>query len=87
MDARRLVGWNLRRLRVTQEMTIESLADEAGLDPSFVARVERGVVNSSVDTLDKLARVLGAGLADLTRPFPPDSKAPRPLRSGPRPKQ
>lgn len=84
MDARRLVGWNLRRLRVERELSIETLAGEAEVEPAYLGKVERGAVNSSVDALAKLAKVLRVELREIFRPFPPGAKAPRPLRSGPR---
>lgn len=86
MDARRLVGWNLRRVRVERELSIEALAGEAEVEPAYLGKVERGKVNSSLDVLAALAKVLGIDLRDLFRPFPPGAKAPKPLRSGPRPK-
>lgn len=58
MDARRLVGWNLRRLRVEHEMSIEALAGEAEVEPAYLGKVERGEVNSSLDVLAKLAGAL-----------------------------
>ena len=45
MEAKKLVGWNLRRLRVAKGFTIEELAARADADASFVARLERGQVN------------------------------------------
>lgn len=87
MDARRLVGWNLRRLRVEHEMSIEALAGEAEVEPAYLGKVERGEVNSSLDVLAKLAGALREDLRELFRPFPPGAKPPPPLPSGPRPRR
>lgn len=87
MDAGRLVGWNLRRLRVEREMTMETLAGEADVEASYIAKIERAVANPTVAALAKLAKALRITIPDLFRPFPPGSKAPRPLKSGPRPRQ
>lgn len=86
MEGRKIVGWNVRKLRVAKELTIEELADRAELDASFVARLERGQVNASIDNLDRLAKRLGVKLADLTVEPKPGEKPPAPLRAGRRPK-
>jgi transcriptional regulator with XRE-family HTH domain len=85
MEAKRLVGWNLRRLRVAKDFTIEELAGRADADASFVARLERGQVNVSIVMLDRLARQLGAKLADLTVEPEPGTRPPSPLRAGRKP--
>ena len=85
-EARRLVGWNLRRIRVRSGYTIEALAGAADVDDSHLARIERGTVNSSLDILERLALALGVKLGELFRPHRPGAKAPKPLRSGRRPK-
>jgi transcriptional regulator with XRE-family HTH domain len=85
MEARKLVGWNVRRLRVAKELTIEELADRAGADASFVARLERGQVNVGVDMLQRLAKPLGVKLADFAIEPAAGAKPPKPLRAGRRP--
>jgi transcriptional regulator with XRE-family HTH domain len=82
MEARKLVGWNVRRLRVARELTIEELAGRADADASFVARLERGQVNVGVDMLQRLAKPLGAKLADFTVEPAPGEEPPKPLRAG-----
>jgi transcriptional regulator with XRE-family HTH domain len=82
MDARRIVGWNIRRLRVAKLLTIEELAGLASVDESFVARLERGQVNVGLDILERLAAVLGVEMVELVVKPPPGSKPPKPLRAG-----
>ena len=86
MEARKLIGWNLRRLRVAKKFTIEELAGRADADASFVARLERGQVNVGIVMLERLAKQLGAKLADLT--VEPDfgAKPPKPLKAGRKPR-
>jgi transcriptional regulator with XRE-family HTH domain len=50
---------NLVVLRRQREWSQEQLAFEAGLHRTFVAHVERGVRNISLDNVEKLARALG----------------------------
>lgn len=87
MEGRKLVGWNLRKLRVAKGLTIEELADRAGLADSYVSKMERGLTNSSVDSLEHLAKSLHAELADFFVKPKPGEKPPRPLKAGRRPKR
>lgn len=82
MEAKKLVGWNLRKLRVAKGYTIEELADRADADASFIARLERGQVNVGVVKLEQLAKPLGARLSDFFVEPDPGSKPPRPLPAG-----
>ena len=66
----RAVGDRLRELRTTKVgITQERLALQAGYDPSFVSRVERGRTAASLHTLGSLCGALGVSLADFFRPF------------------
>jgi transcriptional regulator with XRE-family HTH domain len=82
MEARRLVGWNVRRLRVAKLMTIEDLADRAGIDDNFLGRLERGQVNVGIVILAKIGRALGAKLTELVAETQPGEKPPLPLPAG-----
>lgn len=82
MNGRELVGWNVRRLRVAMGLTQEALAVDAGLDRSYVGRIERATENPSVDTLDQLAAALRVASAELLREPAEGEARPVPLRSG-----
>ena len=45
--------------------TQELLAEKADLHPVYVGNVERGCENISVDSLQRIAKALKVGLADL----------------------
>lgn len=64
MEARALVGWNLRRLRVARGISQDELAYSAQIDRAYVGNVERGHGNPTVTTLEKLAGVLEVELAE-----------------------
>lgn len=66
--ARELLARNLRRLRTEQAMSQEDLALEANLHRTFVAHVERGVRNISIDNIEKLAHALGIPVHELLTP-------------------
>lgn len=85
MDARAIIGWNLRRLRVAQGLSQERLALAAGIDRAYVGRVERGSENVTVDTLAAMARVLAVPVADLFVAPEPGAARPAPLKAGRKP--
>jgi len=87
MEARKLVGWNVRKLRVERGVTIENLAGGAEIGASYLAQLERGEVNVGVDILGRLAQALGAKLAELTVEPAAGSKPPKPLKAGRRPRK
>jgi transcriptional regulator with XRE-family HTH domain len=58
-SAREILADNLRRLRAERMLSQEDLALEAELHRTFVAHVERGARNISVDNIEKLAKALG----------------------------
>ena len=58
MDARILVGINLRRYRNIAQISQEDLADLAGIDRTYVSGVERGIRNPTVTVLQSLADAL-----------------------------
>lgn len=82
MEARKLVGWNIRRLRVERGLTIETLAGDADVSSAYLAQLERGEVNAGIDLLDRVAAALFAALADLVIVPPPGAKPPKPLPAG-----
>lgn len=82
MKATAIVAWNLRRLRVKRGMSQEALAVDAGVDRSYVGRIERGVENPTVETLDRLAKALEVPASELLLVPKSNEKAPPTLRRG-----
>lgn len=82
MEARAIIGWNLRRLRVELGLSQERLALAAGIDRAYVGRVERGSENVTITTLEALATVLRVPVADLLTAPTEGQERPQPLRSG-----
>ena len=64
----------------------EALAVDAGIDRTYVSRLERGLENPSVAVLEKLAIALKASIPDLFVVPAKGDLPPRPLRAGRRPK-
>ncbi|MCC0809025.1 helix-turn-helix transcriptional regulator [Methylobacterium sp. W2] len=86
MNARDLVGWNLRRLRVAKGLSQEALGLLAGCEPSYVGRIERGRENSTVETLEGLAAVLDAHISAFFVIPEAGAEKPASLRPGRKPK-
>lgn len=82
MKAKRLVAWNVRRLRVEKGLTQEALALSAGVDMSHLANLEVERANPTVDFLEQLAEVLGVHISELFRPFPAGATKPAALGKG-----
>ena len=58
MELAQLFGSNVRRARQDRGLTLEVLADEAGLTYSYVGQIERGQRNPSLRAVEQIARVL-----------------------------
>lgn len=86
MDASSIIGWNLRRLRVSQGLSQERLALASGIDRAYVGRVERGSENVTITTLEAMATALSVPVAALLIEPEPDAPRPMPLRAGRRPR-
>lgn len=82
MEARKIVAWNLRRLRVEKGISQDDLALEAGVERAYVGHLERATRNPTVDTLDKIATALGRPLRELFDDVPKGAQAIKPLRGG-----
>jgi len=82
MNAREIVAWNVRRLRVARDVSAEALAADAEIDRAYMSLIERGRGNPTIDMLEKLANVLGVELAEFFVRPAPDADPPKPLRPG-----
>jgi transcriptional regulator with XRE-family HTH domain len=87
MKARALVARNLRRLRVRQGLSQEVLAVDAGIDRTYVSRLERALENPTIAVLERLAKALDAKIGDFFVVPAPGEPPPKPLSGGRRPKR
>jgi transcriptional regulator with XRE-family HTH domain len=65
-DARptgRDLGRAIRKLRKERRMTIEALAFSAGMHPTYLSEIERGLGNPTLEKLDGLASALDVPLS------------------------
>ena len=52
---------HLRRVRLSKGMTLEQVADKAGVNAGYLSKCERGLRRLSVDSLLVVAAALGLG--------------------------
>lgn len=65
MDWNRIVGTNVRRLRVERKLTQEQLAHDSEIDLTYLGGIERGRRNPSIAVLGRVAAALGTHPAEL----------------------
>ncbi len=59
------LGINLRQARNERNLTQERLALEANLNRAYIGYIERGERNASIETIEKIAKVLRIKLHEL----------------------
>jgi transcriptional regulator with XRE-family HTH domain len=64
-DVRRLVGGNVRRLRIAAGLTQAELAAKMGVDRAYVSALELGARNPTIITLWHVTQALGVKIARL----------------------
>lgn len=60
-----LLGKHVKELRKSRKLTLENLCYKNGLEPSTIARIEKGLVEPKYLTLLKLANAFNIKLSDL----------------------
>lgn len=73
MDAKKIFGQNVRRLRKVHGFSQEELAERAGLHRTYIGSVERGERNLSLDNIVAIARALGVAVAELMNGIEPQN--------------
>jgi transcriptional regulator with XRE-family HTH domain len=65
ITARARFAVNLRSARLAHRFSQEELAARAGLHRNYIGSVERNEKNISIDSMERLAIVLGVDVVDL----------------------
>jgi transcriptional regulator with XRE-family HTH domain len=68
MDMRRLVGRNVKRIRLEKGLTQEQYAERSGFTQQYISGLEQGRRNPTVVTVFELAQALGVGHVELVAP-------------------
>lgn len=69
LKVRQTLASNLKALRAERRWSQEDLALEAEVHRTFVAHVERGTRNISIDNIAKLALALDVSVSELLKDF------------------
>ncbi len=62
------IGHRIHALRMKQGFSLRELAEQSGLTASFLSQVERGRVNSSIESLRRITNSLGITMVQLLEP-------------------
>lgn len=65
MDVRTRLAVNMKRLRKDRGWSQEVLADESGLDRTYISGIERKVKNPTITVVDRIAAALDCKLGQL----------------------
>jgi len=65
MDVRQRLAVNMKRLRKERGWSQEALADEAGLDRTYISGIERVVKKPTITVIERIASALGCRLGIL----------------------
>jgi transcriptional regulator with XRE-family HTH domain len=65
MDVRQRLAVNMKRLRKERGWSQEALADEAGLDRTYISGIERVVKNPTITVVERIAKALACPLGKL----------------------
>jgi len=68
MDVQKVIGWNVRRIRMDAGMTQEGLAERLGIaNQGYVSELEAGKRNPTAVLLAIIARALSCDVGELFR--------------------
>jgi transcriptional regulator with XRE-family HTH domain len=65
MDIKKKFGKNLKRLRLEEGISQESIALSADLDRTYIPSIEKGERNVSITVVEKLANALNVKISEL----------------------
>ena len=68
MDMRKLIGRNVRRIRLEKSLTQEQFAERSGFTQQYISGLERGKRNPTIVNVYWFAQALGADHVALVAP-------------------
>lgn len=68
MKLGKTIGSRIKEFRRKRGFTQEELAEKANIHPTFIARIERGNRNCSIETLQIIASALNVPVTELLKP-------------------
>lgn len=68
MDMRKLIGRNVKRLRLERGWTQEQMAEKSGFSQQYLSGLEHGRRNPTIVTVYELAQILKVSHLELLQP-------------------
>lgn len=59
-DVKCRIGAEIKELRCLKKMSVRKLSEQCGIDFSNIAKIEKGKLNPSLETVDAILKPLGA---------------------------
>ena len=66
-DPRKMLGKRIRKLRDQRGWSQEEFADICSVNRSYMGRIERGELNLTIDSLQKVSKGLGMSVSALLK--------------------
>lgn len=63
MDTNAIIGLRIKSLRNEKKYTLKYVSENTGLSIGFLSQLERGMTSIAIDSLDKIATLLGVELS------------------------
>lgn len=60
----KMIGANVRKIRIASNITMDSLSFESGIEYRQIGRIERGEVNTTVMSLFRIATILNTEIGN-----------------------
>lgn len=74
MEIREIFARNLRVFRNRRKLSQEELAHRVGINRGYISSLERELYSPSIDTVDRIAKVLEVDICALLKAPPDDGK-------------
>ena len=67
MNNSKKLGQNMKRIRLTKQMSQGDICRKLGVDRAYISNVESGNKNPTLSTITKLAKALGVSVNELLK--------------------
>lgn len=64
-ELKKVVGANIKRIRIEKELTQKVVAKKAGIFPNYYSKIERGMYTTSIKKITAIAKALGVEVSDI----------------------
>ena len=64
-DIAKIIGQRIRNYRTQKGLSQEKLAEFAGCHPTYIGQLERGEINATLESVEKIASAMDISLSEL----------------------